>query len=383
MQPINKNNRRCSTSTTGVASQGRNEKVLTIHVVQHLKPGGIESMVLEMLRQSNANDKSLVVSLEGNRSTSIKAWSKLAQFSHQILFLNKSEGITPSIIHQLRKLFTVLKPDTVHTHHIGPLLYAGCAARLAGIKCVIHTEHDGWHFENAKRARLQNLVLTVVKPRLVADADFVATQLIDKFDYNDLHVIKNGIDCQRFKPGSQALARQKLKLPLDKTIIGCAGRLEFVKGQDILLHALSMLNNNVHVALAGEGSQRANLQELATTLGIEDRITWLGLVDDMPRFYQSLDLFCLPSRNEGFPLSTLEAQASGVPVVATNVGGVRETLCPTSGKIVMAENPLVLADALNTTLSNSQAQTPREFVVNNNDLIQMIEKYRILAVEAR
>lgn len=356
---------------------------LTVHVVQHLSPGGIESLVLEILRYSDENNRALVISLEGNRSDAISSWSKLAEFNKQLLFLNKPNGVSFSTVSKLSRLFGVLQPDVVHTHHIGPLIYAGCASRIAKVKCLIHTEHDCWHLDNPKHARMQGLALAICKPRLVADADLVADQLSQKFGYHDLSIIKNGIDCQRFKPASQKLARQKMGLPLSKTLIGCAGRLEHVKGQDVLLKALTMMPDNISLVLAGHGSQLKVLQELAMSLGIERRVFWLGLTDDMPRFYQALDLFCLPSRHEGFPLSTLEAQACDIVSIATNVGAAKETLCPESGVSVCPDNPNALAEAVINTLSRQEAFSPRQFVLNHNDLKQMIQTYHNLAMEAR
>jgi len=356
---------------------------LTVHVVQHLYPGGIESLVLEILRHSDQANKTLVISLEGEKSSATSAWTKLSEFNHQLIFLNKPSGADLKTIRKLSRIFKMLQPDVVHTHHIGPLLYAGSASRLAKVKCLIHTEHDCWHLDNPKHARLQRVALAVFKPRLVADADFVGHQLNKKFAYDDLSIIKNGIDCQRFKPASQALARRRLGLPLSGTIIGCAGRLEHVKGQDVLLKALTILPEHVSLAVAGQGSQLKALQELTVELGIEQRVFWLGLIDDMPRFYQSLDLFCLPSRHEGFPLSTLEAQACDVISVATDVGAVKETLCPESGICVDPNNANALATALIHAITEGKKQSPRRFVLEHNDLEKMIQTYQNLAMEVR
>lgn len=78
------------------------------------------------------------------------------------------------------------------------------------------------------------------------------------------------------------------------------------------------------------GTQRSSLEALTKKLNLEERVFFLGFTDDMVSFYQALDLYCLPSRNEGFPLSTLEAQSCNVRCVATDVGGVKEAICPES-----------------------------------------------------
>ncbi len=228
------------------------------------------------------------------------------------MFLEKKSGVQPDIVLTLAKIFSTIKPDTVHTHHIGPLLYAGAAALISGVPCRIHTEHDVWHLSNKKHVKIQKMALKAVKPVLVGDADYVSKALKSQFDYHNTVTIKNGIDCEKFRPGCQKNARLKFGLPLSARIIGCAGRIEKVKGQDVMIKALSRLPAHVTLAIAGHGSEVDNLKSLAKKLAVEDRVIFLGLVEDMASFYQALDLFCLPSRMEGFPLSSLEAQACNI-----------------------------------------------------------------------
>ncbi|EGU43280.1 putative glycosyl transferase [Vibrio ichthyoenteri ATCC 700023] len=356
---------------------------LTVHVVQHLAPGGIETLVLEMLRLANERHRVLVISLEGNLPRAIQQWPKLASFKGNLIFLNKPSGFHFSAIIRLARLLKFLKPDVLHTHHIGPLLYGGAACKLTSVPCHIHTEHDIWHLSNRNNERLQRMALAIAKPRLVADAEMVSSQLSRRFKYADITVIKNGIDCRRFKPASQSLARQQFGLPLSGTIIGCAGRLEHVKGQDVLIKALAMLPSNFSVAIAGDGSQSDSLKKLAKHLNVSNRIHWLGLVDDMPRFYQSLDLFCLPSRHEGFPLSTLEAQSCDIVTVASHVGAVEETICPCSGQLFQAEQPHALTAKIYSALAQMKPLSPRQFVLKNNDIESMVAAYQRLSMEVR
>lgn len=355
---------------------------IVIHVVQHLAPGGLEALALNMLAFSNPARRVLIVSLEGTREEALANWPRLRNVEHQLVFLNKPAGYSLATLRQLYKLFRTLKPSTVHTHHIGPILYGSVAARLAGVKARLHTEHDAWHLSNHKHRSLQRMALKIAKPCLVADAKLVRDQIEQHLSYDDITVIKNGIDCQLFKPGSKHLARQALGLPLNTKIIGSAGRLEWVKGHDILLNALVALPNDVQLVIAGAGSQRELLEQQAQALGVHQRVTFLGLVDDMCRFYQSLDLFCLPSRSEGFPLSTLEAQACDIVTITTDVGACNETLCPNSGCVVEGENPDAMAQALFNALSNHDQQvSPREFVLQHNDIRQMVKAYDLLAEE--
>ncbi|MDA0147615.1 glycosyltransferase [Vibrio sp. LaRot3] len=365
-------------SNTSLSSK----RTLHIHVVQHLKPGGIESLVLEILHHKKHNQQILIVSLEGDRLSAIAHWPKLEPFKHQLLFLNKPQGLSYQCYRTLNKLFEIVKPDVVHTHHIGPLIYAGIAAKNAHVACRIHTEHDAWHLTQPKRAFVQRVALKLAKPFLVADAQLVKQKLDERFDYPKTRVIKNGIDCDRFKPASQSLARQQLGLPLEPVIIGSAGRLEHVKGHDVLIQALTMLPKHYHLAIAGSGSQAHTLKDLAAQCGVSERIIWLGQVDNMPRFYQSLDLFCLPSRCEGFPLATLEAQACNIKALASDVGASNETLCPHTGMSFAPDNPIRLAAAILKQLSANTVVQPRTFVLEHNNITKMISDYQSIQMEA-
>ncbi len=346
-----------------------------IQVVQHLSPGGIEVMALELKKCNQKNMRMLIVSLEGEKTSSVQQWKRLEEFQHDLLFMNKQPGFDFSLIPRLTQLFKNSGAEVVHTHHIGPLIYGGIAARLSGIKRLIHTEHDAWHLSNLKRCCLERITLAVTHPYLVADADVVADQMAYRLKKKEVHVIKNGIDVEHFCPGDEFRARHQLKLPIGVKIIGCAGRLEHIKGQSHLIHALRKLDEHIHVAFAGDGSQREYLEGLSHRLGLENRIHFLGSIDDMPCFYQAIDAFCLPSLREGMPLSVLEAQACGVPAVISDTGGAKEALCHNSGYLVVPGDSDAIAKGLNKILNESSNVNPRVFVENVANLQTMAKAY--------
>ncbi|MFT5879366.1 MAG: glycosyltransferase involved in cell wall biosynthesis [Moritella sp.] len=350
-----------------------------IQVVQHLRPGGIETLSLDLASFSAPSEKTIIISLEGNIETAINAWPRLKPFKDQLIFLNKQPGLKPSLVMQLRNIFKDLNADTVHTHHIGPLLYAGLAARLARVKHLIHTEHDAWHLQQCKRRVLQRWAFKLLQPILTADADTVAnTMRMQLRCSNNITVIRNGIDTEYFIPGDPFIARQHLKLPPQVQLIGCSGRLEQVKGQSVLIHALSKLPPTIHLVFAGAGSTEHQLRKQVDQLKLNKRVHFLGRIDNMPLFYQSLDIFCLPSLNEGFPLAPLEAQACNIPTVVTNVGGSQETVCPHSSELIPANDHHSMATALNRMLQQPKDCQPRAFVQRHCDVRLMVKAYATL-----
>jgi len=350
-----------------------------IQVVQHMRPGGIETMALDLAEFCEQHERTFIISLEGDIKSAIHHWPRLTPVADRLIFLDKKPGLAPALILRLSQLFKTLKARVVHTHHIGPLLYAGMAARLAGVKCLIHTEHDAWHLNDLRRRNLQRWAVRLIQPQLVADADSVADGMRQQLHYSkNIQVIHNGIDTERFIPGDQRKARQRIGLPQDIQVIGCSGRLEDVKGQKILIRALAQLPYTTHLALAGAGSAEARLRHLVHTLGLNSRVHFLGRIDEMPTFYQALNIFCLPSLNEGLPLSPLEAQACGIPTAVTNVGGSRETLCPASGMLIPAGDTDAMASTLLKMLNQFFETSPRRFVQQHGDVRMMARSYATL-----
>ncbi|MFO6424522.1 glycosyltransferase [Motilimonas sp. KMU-193] len=351
----------------------------SIQVVQHLKPGGIETLALELDKLNTSTGKRYILSLEGVHHEALSAWPRLQPVANRLIFMNKKPGLRIGLIWQLAQLFRELNINTVHSHHIGPLLYAGAAARLAGVSHLIHTEHDAWYLREVKNRRLQKHLCKLLQPKVIADAKRVALDFASYLKCPPPQVILNGIDSQRFKPGNPVLARAKFNLPYTKCIIGCSGRLVPEKGHKYLIQALPLLPKQTHLVIAGHGSEFVSLNELVTKLGLSQQVTFLGRVDDMVSFYQSLDVFCLPSLNEGMPLAPLEAQACGVPAVVTATGASREALCPISGRIVQRANPQALAGALlETMLNDTPASIPRRFVTQFADIRRTVAAYQAL-----
>jgi len=348
-----------------------------VQVVQHLRPGGIETMALDLL-ENLADGESHLVSLEGDKATAIAAWPRLAQYQARLHFLDKPQGRSWWSLLRLALLLKRLKARAVHTHHIGPLLYGGLAARIAGIKCRIHTEHDAWHLESDEALALETKLLDWVKPTLVADCHMVARKVETLLPHYPVRVIPNGIDMARFRPVSsdkKGQLRREFGLPIPARLVGCAARLEPVKAIENLLIAMTQLPEHIHLALAGDGSERMLLQSLSSELGLAERVHFLGAIDQMPEFYGCLDLFCLPSLKEGLPLSPLEAQACDVPVVLTRVGGCPDISCPDTGKLVNAGDCLGLQLAIRSLLQRPSSRSPRQFVAKIGDLRTTVARY--------
>ncbi len=355
--------------------------IKVVHVVQHLRPGGIETLALDFLKAGFHAD-SMIISLEGSREEAVATWPRLAGYGGRIAFLSKKPGFRPSLLAKLASVLSQLSPDVVHTHHIGPLLYGGVAARIAAVPRLVHTEHDAWHLEDERAARLARRLFKLVRPTLVADAGQVARSLTKAVGVQS-QVILNGVDTKRFAPAEKLPARRQLGLPEEAILIGTAGRLTPVKNHLMAIRAFAKLpaafnGRPLVMAIAGDGEERSALEAAIGNHNLRGRVLLLGHLERVEQFYNALDVYFLSSTQEGLPLSLLEAQACGVRAVATDVGGCKEAVCPATGRIVPNGDEVAFAAGLLVLTRVPRTRTPRRFVLNHGDAGSMYRAYEAL-----
>jgi glycosyltransferase involved in cell wall biosynthesis len=184
-------------------------------------------------------------------------------------------------------------------------------------------------------------------------------------------VVSNGVDVKRFYPLPKEQAQRELQLPR-KRIILSAGNLTANKGFDLLVRAFSRLaddpsGNDLHLVIVGEGTERRPLERMVTSLGINNRVKLVGAVahERMHLWYNAADIFCLVSEREGLPNVLLEALACGVPVVATQVGGIPEILSSDELGLLTGREESKVADAIRAALAKTwRADALIEHVMN-------------------
>lgn len=163
-------------------------------------------------------------------------------------------------------------------------------------------------------------------------------------------LISNGIDTTIYsKPINQNDARQSLSLPNEHIIIGSLGSLTIEKGIDLLTRAFKEVHNqhpNIHLLITGEGPEKESLASLVEELELTEHVTFSGRRSDINNIFSAIDIFALPSLNEGLPMAMLEAMAAGKAIIASDVGDVSTALIPGTGILVRASETSDLRDAL-------------------------------------
>src|SRR3989344_2921773 len=183
---------------------------------------------------------------------------------------------------------------------------------------------------------------------------------VNELGIKNTTVVRNGVDTDRFKPGDKTELRKKLGLPLNKKIIIYIGWFIERKGVKYLVSAMPKIimgHKNTHFLLIGEGIMRAEIEKQIETLGIKEftQLTGAKLPAEVPDWLCAADILILPSMAEGFPNVVLEAMASGVSVVATNVSGTPELLKDGfNGYLIEPKNPEQIAEKINKILETPE-----------------------------
>lgn len=234
-------------------------------------------------------------------------------------------------------IFKKIRPDIVHTHTSKAGVLGRFAARKAGVERIVHSTHGliydpganipgvkGWltglflRLDQAAGAFTD--VLITLSEQETGDA--IRLQLGSP---SKIHAISNGIPLKAFA----AIERDPDSWKVPHLRLGIAGRLNKEKGHGMLLRSFKSLADQfsgLFLKVAGDGPLRETLKQQAADLGIADRVLFLGYQKDMVEFLEGVDVFVLSSHYEGFGLVLVEAMGAGLPVVATDVGGVREVM---------------------------------------------------------
>lgn len=206
---------------------------------------------------------------------------------------------------------------------------------------------------------------------VVAVSQAVENRLAQRIPRRMLQVIHNGIAVTTNDTAQRGDFKKVLGVPMDQKVVGYLGRLVPVKGPGYLLEAMRELivRGDYWLLIAGEGPLRPALEEQARSLGISNRLMFLGYVEDIDRFLSALDLLVMPSLSEGLPMALLEAALRQVPIVASHVGGIPEIIeNGRSGLLVPPRDSRALANAMMEVLSDEKraeriAAAARETVV--------------------
>jgi glycosyltransferase involved in cell wall biosynthesis len=279
--------------------------------------------------------------------------------------LQREISFAPDIgaVLRLRSMIKELRPHIIHTHTAKAGAVGRAAALLSGRdrpKAVVHTFHGHvlrGYFEPTATAMFKQLERRLARATdaLVAVSPQVRDDLVrlGVAPANRIAVIRLGLDLEqrtRSTPDARKRLRAQLGIPDDRFVVGWLGRMTEIKRADDLIRAFASVRRRglqADLLLVGDGPLRRALTDLAAELGVLEHCHFTGYRSDVGEIYAAVDAFSLTSANEGTPATIIEAQAAGLPVVATNVGGVADVVRDgESGILAEAGDVEAVADGL-------------------------------------
>ncbi|MDP2881157.1 MAG: TIGR03088 family PEP-CTERM/XrtA system glycosyltransferase [Azonexus sp.] len=329
---------------------------LVVHVMHRFDTGGLENGVVNLINHMPVGAyRHAVIAL-----TEITDFKKRIQRPDvQFFALNKKPGHVIWIYPQLYRLFRQLRPAIVHTRNLAAL-EAAVPAWAARVPARIHGEHgrDVGDFDGAnKKCQWIRRIYSPFVKHYIALSQDLAHYLTNPVGIGAKRVtqIYNGVDAVRFHPASER--KDIPDSPFNEArlwLVGTAGRMQTVKDQTNLAHAFVLaintepsLREHLRLVMVGDGPLRHESLAILEAAGLAE-LAWLpGERNDIPDIMRGLDCFVLPSLGEGISNTILEAMASGLPVIATKVGGNPELVQEgRTGHLVPAADPGALAQAI-------------------------------------
>jgi glycosyltransferase involved in cell wall biosynthesis len=354
-----------------MASRG---KVTVVHVAGQLDMGGMEKLLVEFARHADRSRFDLHFITLGKLGA---AAAEIEALGWPVATLGAPPGLNPWLVVPLARAFRRLRADVVHTHNTRALLYAAPTARLAGVRRVVHTCH-GQRLATTRRQLMAFRVAARAADRVVCVSRHSAGVVrAEGVSPRRVRTLWNGIDPGRFRgfpPGRPGP-------------VVAVGRLSPEKDFETLVRAAALAarqDPTFRLELAGDGACAPDLRQLAADQGPDPAVRLLGQVQDIPALLGRASLFALSSLTEGVSLAILEAMASGLPVVATRVGGNPEVVADgRTGLLVPAGDPAALAAALldlwrDPARRRTMGAAGRERVDEVFNISSMIDSYQLI-----
>jgi glycosyltransferase involved in cell wall biosynthesis len=360
-----------------------------LHIITGLNLGGAENSLKNLLSSGVFNAK--IISLTSNGSVG----KDIELMGYKVIALNLTPFNIPFVLLRLCRIIKDYKPDIVHTWLYHADFLGGLAAKIIGVKSIVWnirtTELKKGSYVTSGIRKLLALLSEIIPDKVVVVAEKSKEKHIDLgYKSSKMVVIPNGFEISKFDVSLNKVASFKKEIGLadDELVVGCVGRFSQVKGQDIFVKATKIVLKvfpHVRFLLIGRGLDYSN-HEFIDVLKKHSNINnfiLLGERSDIPTCLKSMDLFCLPSRSEGFPNSLGEAMLAGIPCVSTDAGDA-STLGGKDVPIVKVGNHEDLANKLVKVLKKSQLEREkigrrlRQRIIDEYSLDKMACQYQDL-----
>jgi len=300
----------------------KNQAVRIMHLVTSLNRAGLEKLIYLLCRSNDSDNDNQFMVVIINDEADKNLVIGIRQTKSMLVELKRRPGNPLSIISyvfKVRKVISEYRPDVVHVHNNLSFLTGFFATRFRGVR-VVYTLHALRLYSSSYFDRISKWLSIKGTDRFIAISESVKKDfLCGSISPDSVVVVPNGIDLKEF-----SVSRRNDNIP----VLVCVARLDHdIKGQDILIKALSIVKERIpafRCQLIGAGSSRSFLEQMVKDLGLTEEVSFMGVRNGVAALLSQSDLFVLPSRYEGFGIVILEAMASGLPVIVSNIDGPAE-----------------------------------------------------------
>lgn len=351
------------------------EKTKIVRIITRMNVGG--PAIQAALLQGGLDERNF---------SSILITGPVTENEGDMSYLAAESGFKPLVIRELKreldivkdvicffKLYGIIKkerPDIVHTHMAKAGTLGRLAAKFAGVPVIIHTYHG--HVFHSYFSRFKTRAILLIERIMARFTDKIIvisrrqeadiSSYLKLKDGSKLALIPLGLDLNRFMEGNKEEARDRvrreLRIPGEAIVVGTVGRLTAVKNHKMFLEAAGEIkkkftDRGIKFLIVGDGELRGELTALSGLLGLYDDTIFTGWRKDMDSVYSAMDIVALTSLNEGTPVTLIEALANARPVIATDVGGVRDVAEDgKSGYIVPKDDVSAFAEAASALIEH-------------------------------
>lgn len=331
-----------------------------LHLIDTGGPGGAETILHEVATGLDARAWESVVAVPE------RDWLDRALRGSGVepLLVPTEGAFDLGYLVRLARVVRQRRIDIIHAHLLTTSVYGSLVGRILGLPvvCTFHGEVDVSSEDTYRAAKFR--IVSRGRNRVVFVSETLRRTFLSStpLDPSITRVVHNGIDTGVFRPGRDDTLRVELGVNDGEVLIGAVGNLRVAKDYPNLLRAAALLRQRsprYRFVIAGDTRtpMLQELLELRRQLGLEGALSFVGFRDDVPRFLRALDLYLISSSAEGFSLSTVQALASGVPVVATRCGGPEEILEGGEvGVLVPPRDPGAIADAVHALSHDRERQ---------------------------
>jgi len=313
---------------------------------------------------------------------------RFREVSDKVYFGTKSKfyKYNPLVLYRLFKIVKKENIQILHTHLANSLLYAILVKKMRPYIRIIYHEHGEIFYNGKLKYLLRNQKHVIDSYVAVSNATKKELEQKASVELNKIRVVYNYVDPRRFKRKKIKIdiknEKKNMGITVDKFVIGFVGRLNKVKGCEYLIKSLPYLKFKYKVLIVGDGPERKSLENLVKKLKVDEKVIFLGYMQRIEDVYPLMDVLVIPSLNESFGLSLIEALMSRVPVIASNIGGLVELSKQQRGVILFRKgdikdlsNKLKVVSSDHLSYKNSLKSNT---LAKNNSSKAYIEKIRAI-----